>query len=66
MRHPRRLLYALLPALALAVLLAAPGVRSAATFTVNTTGDTSDASAGDGVCDDGAGNCTLPSVFRSP
>ncbi len=28
-------------------------------FTINSNGDTSDAVAGDGICDDGGGNCTL-------
>ena len=31
----------------------------AATFTVNTTDDTADASAGDGVCADSTGKCSL-------
>ena len=34
-------------------------VRTSLTFTVNTKGDRSDADPGDGVCDDGLGNCTL-------
>jgi CSLREA domain-containing protein len=35
------------------------GVAQAASFTVNSTVDAVDATPGDGVCDDGAGNCTL-------
>ena len=31
----------------------------AATFTVTSTADAVDAKPGDGVCDDGSGNCTL-------
>lgn len=34
-------------------------VPAAATFTVNSTGDTPDATPGDGACNDGTGNCTL-------
>ena len=36
-----------------------PKVAQAATFTVNSTADAVDANLGDGLCDDGAGNCTL-------
>ena len=35
------------------------GVASAASFTVNSTKDAVDAAPGNGICDDGAGNCTL-------
>jgi CSLREA domain-containing protein len=35
-----------------------------ATFTVNSTGDASDATPGDGVCDDGGGNCTLRAAIQ--
>lgn len=38
---------------------ALPSAASAATFTVDSTADDSDDVAGDGACDDGAGNCTL-------
>jgi CSLREA domain-containing protein len=49
------------PPIALALLLAAPGLASAATFTVNTTVDAVDANPGDGVCETAPGNsvCTL-------
>jgi CSLREA domain-containing protein len=42
----------------LVLLLGAPPV-GAATFTVTSTGDTSDAIPGKGICDDGSGACTL-------
>ncbi len=35
-----------------------------ATFNVNSTLDASDASAGDGTCDDGSGNCTLRAAIE--
>ena len=44
--------------LACALLLGAAGA-GAATFTVNTTNDTSDADVGDGICSDINGNCSL-------
>jgi CSLREA domain-containing protein len=34
-------------------------LHAQATYTVNSTGDGADANTGDGVCDDGGGNCTL-------
>ncbi len=39
-------------------------IISAQTFTVDSNGDTADASAGDGNCDDGAGNCTLRAAIE--
>jgi CSLREA domain-containing protein len=36
-----------------------PSAGAATTFVVNSTGDTYDANTADGVCDDGAGRCTL-------
>jgi hypothetical protein len=39
--------------------IAAPQSASATTFTVNSTIDAPDAIPGDGICDDGLGNCTL-------
>jgi CSLREA domain-containing protein len=36
----------------------------AATFTVDSTGDSSDASAGDGICDIGDGSCTLRAAIE--
>ena len=45
--------------LVMTLALALPGGAHAATFTVDTTADAPDANPGDGVCDDGAGNCTL-------
>ncbi len=46
------------------VLLFSPHKALAATFTVNSTGDASDAVAGDGNCDDGGGNCTLRAAIQ--
>lgn len=34
-------------------------LQTGVTFTVDSTGDGSDANAGDGICDDGSGSCTL-------
>ena len=56
----RTLPRALLAAFLLAVSVVGPlHVVQAATFTVDSTADTSDSNAGDGVCDDGTGSCTL-------
>ncbi|HYC60844.1 MAG TPA: putative Ig domain-containing protein [Thermoanaerobaculia bacterium] len=44
------------------LILASPSF--AATFVVNSTADTSDASAGDGLCDAGAGVCTLRAAIE--
>ena len=49
---------------AMALALALPGSADAATFTVNSTADAPDANPGDGVCDDGAGNCTLRAAIE--
>lgn len=38
--------------------------HTATTFTVNSAGNASDASPGDAVCDDGAGNCTLRAAIE--
>ncbi len=51
----------------LALLLGATSVVSpllAATFTVNSTSDVGDNNAGDGVCNDGGGNCTLRAAIE--
>jgi CSLREA domain-containing protein len=55
----------------LALLLALTGVlgpartvHAAGPFTVNTTADTHDASAGDGICLDGNGNCSLRAAIE--
>ena len=37
---------------------------SGATFTVNSVGDGADRNTGDGVCDDGSGNCTLRAAIQ--
>ena len=37
---------------------------SGVTFTVNSTGDGTDRNTGDGVCDDGSGNCTLRAAIQ--
>src|SRR5687767_10368423 len=62
-RIPRTLLYAFLPAITLAMLLASQSVRSAGPFTVNSTGDTADAAPGNGACADATGKCTLRAVI---
>jgi parallel beta-helix repeat protein len=41
-----------------------PAARAAATFTVDSTGDGADINTADGVCDDGAGNCTLRAAIQ--
>jgi CSLREA domain-containing protein len=43
-----------------------PGIvfSTTATFTVDDTGDTPDANPGNGVCDDGGGNCTLRAAIE--
>lgn len=46
------------------LLLFGGAARAAATFVVNSTGDTSDAIIGDGSCNDGAGNCTLRAAIE--
>ncbi len=46
------------------VLLFAPHKVSAATFTVNSTGDASDASVGDGICATGGSVCTLRAAIE--
>jgi CSLREA domain-containing protein len=38
--------------------------HAASTFTVNSTGDGADSNTGDGVCNDGAGNCTLRAAIQ--
>ena len=45
-------------------LAAAPHSASATTFTVNSTVDAPDAIPGDGICDDGTGNCTLRAAIN--
>ncbi len=52
--------------LALLALLALPLAASAASFTVDSTGDESDFSAGDGICEvfDGEGVCTLRAAIQ--
>src|SRR5947209_19288119 len=41
-----------------------PIAHAATTFTVNSTGDGADSNVGDGVCNDGAGNCTLRAAIQ--
>ena len=36
------------------------------TFTVTSTADGNDVNPGDGVCDDGSGNCTLRAAIQRP
>ena len=48
----------------LATTLFSVPVAYAATFTVNSTADSSDASPGDSVCDDGTGACTLRAAIE--
>jgi CSLREA domain-containing protein/uncharacterized repeat protein (TIGR01451 family) len=59
-----RVLVTFLSAVAFTILLGASSAAQAATFTVNSLGDTPDASPGDGSCDDGAGNCTLRAAIE--
>jgi len=59
--------FGVLCALLLVFLLAAIGLPSpvqAATFTVNSMADTIDANPGDGICNDGTGNCTLRAAIQ--
>jgi CSLREA domain-containing protein len=58
-RHSIVVLTLVLATVSIAVLLASQSVRSAGPFTINSLGDSPDAVAGDGACDDGVGNCTL-------
>jgi CSLREA domain-containing protein len=41
-----------------------PTAHASTTFTVNSAGDGADSNAGDGVCNDGAGNCTLRAAIQ--
>jgi hypothetical protein len=41
-----------------------PTAYAASTFTVSSTGDGGDSNIGDGLCDDGAGNCTLRAAVQ--
>ena len=41
-----------------------PTALAATTFTVNSTGDGADSNTGDGVCNDGGGNCTLRAAIQ--
>jgi CSLREA domain-containing protein len=41
-----------------------PTAYAATTFIVNSTGDASDSNMGDGVCNDGVGNCTLRAALQ--
>lgn len=61
------------PAIAVLVALVAlaspflgghPDRASAATFTVNSTGDGGDSNTADGICNDGIGNCTLRAAIQ--
>ncbi|MHC4676186.1 MAG: choice-of-anchor Q domain-containing protein [Planctomycetota bacterium] len=48
----------------LSMFVCLAGTSQAATFTVNSTTDAVDAIPGDGVCDDGAGNCSLRAAIE--
>ena len=39
-------------------------IAQAATFTVDSTGDGGDSNTGDGICNDGTGNCTLRAAIE--
>jgi CSLREA domain-containing protein len=41
-----------------------PTVKAATTFTVNSTADLADSNPGDGLCNDGGGNCTLRAAIQ--
>ena len=58
-RHRTSLLSGVLLLAVLAAIWGVPDAAQAAAFTVDSTADAVDATPGDGVCDDGAGNCTL-------
>lgn len=45
-------------------IIQSPVFAAGSTFTVTSTLDTSDSSAGDTICDDGAGNCTLRAAIE--
>ena len=47
-----------------ALVIAAPISQPAAAITVDSTADAVDANPGDGVCDDGTGNCTLRAAIE--
>ncbi len=47
------------------LLLSVPSF-SQLTLVVNTTADNTDTTPGDGVCDDGSGNCSLRSAIKQP
>lgn len=51
-------------AYSLSKVSAHPFFQSGTTFTVNTTGDGSDANVGDGICADSSGNCTLRAAIE--
>jgi CSLREA domain-containing protein len=55
---------AMAAALALSIAFTAPQRAYAATFTVNSIGDTSDAAPGNGVCADSLGACTLRAAIQ--
>ena len=57
-------LFATIFATMFALTVATPGAVHAATFTVTTTTDAVDANPGDGVCDDGGGDCTLRAAVQ--
>lgn len=46
------------------LMLASAPIASAATFTVNSSDDFSDANPGDGACATGTGNCTLRAAIE--
>lgn len=54
----------LAPAVVLTVVVGWLPLTRAATFTVNSTADATDALPGDGVCDNGTGSCTLRAAIR--
>ena len=58
-----RLSCAMMAALALTIAFTSSQKTYAATFTVNSTGDTYDAAPGNGACADSLGNCTLRSAL---
>ena len=65
---PRRITPVQLVLVAVIVAIGVVGshghIKAAATLTVNSIADTSDANPGDGVCDDGGGNCTLRAAIQ--
>ncbi len=64
MKHKSILQLAALLSLAILLFVFSATQAQAGTFTVNTTGDFSDANPGNGICNTSAGNCTLRAAIE--